>query len=295
MHTLYALDLTGRPETDFLWRRTRAGLGPDAILHVPAARALDLPPDGFASPFGFWFAAAPSWNASLPQLRIEFAAPDDLERPDRRPEDPLERAATAGHAVRARLKPPGGRTRTARTTRSFSLEIDSSVARIKVDDQTWSSVGDTVLFAVAQYWRFAAIDRTLGELSHWARQDFEPGYRFWHEIRATRSRGLRARRRELQSLILDLPDFEGPLTNPRGHLRAPGAGRLYRRLVVLLGLGRYRREIDERIEVVETIFDSLAESLNHFQSLAFQIALELVIAALLLVDVGLYLFDSLAK
>ena len=108
-------------------------------------------------------------------------------------------------------------------------------------------------------------------------------------------RDLRPARRTLQALILDLPDFEGALTNPRGCLAAGRSVRLYRVLAVRLGLDRWRREIDERIEVVEAIFDSLVESLNHYQSLAFQIALELVIVAVLLLDAGLFLADVVAR
>jgi hypothetical protein len=107
-----------------------------------------------------------------------------------------------------------------------------------------------------------------------------------------RAHALGARRRTLQKLILDLPGYEGSLTNPRGHLPSKWAVVLYRRLCVWLGLNRQRLEIDERIEVVESIFDSLTEALYHSQSLAFQIVLELAIVALLLLDVGLYFFDA---
>ncbi len=85
------------------------------------------------------------------------------------------------------------------------------------------------------------------------------------------------------------------MTNPRGCLAAGRPVGLYRVLAARLGLNRWRREIDERIEVVEAIFDSLVESLNHYQSLAFQIALELVIVAVLLLDAGLFLVDALAQ
>jgi hypothetical protein len=188
-----------------------------------------------------------------------------------------------------------GRARSGQSTIPLFLEIDSHVARISVDVDTWSRVGETVLFAVAQFWRFAEVNRALDDLSDWSRQDLERNCNLRSVIRPGRSRELRARRRELQALILDLPDFEGPLANPRGHLASGSAVRLYRKLCVWLGLNRFRHEIDERIEVVESIFDSLAASLEHFQSLAFQIALELIIVAVLLVDVGLYFVGALSK
>ncbi len=95
-------------------------------------------------------------------------------------------------------------------------------------------------------------------------------------------------------MILDLPDFEGSLTNPRGHFPSGRSVQLYRKLCAWLGLARRRRELDERVEVVESIYDSLAESLNHSQSLAFQVVLELAIVALLLLDVGVYVYGAIS-
>jgi hypothetical protein len=175
------------------------------------------------------------------------------------------------------------------------LEIDSNVARIGVDAATWASVNETVLFAVAQFWRLDAIDRALDVLSDWARNDLEKNTGVAKVLGRKRARDLRAHRRALEKLILDLPDYEGPLTNPRGYLPSGRPVALYRRLCSWLGLHRRRREIDERIEVIESIFDSLNESLNHVQSLAFQIVLELIIVAVLLLDVGLYFFDAIAR
>jgi hypothetical protein len=295
MQTLYALDLTGRKGTDSLWRRTPGQSSPSHHSNALECGTTDpeLPADGFASPFGFWFAAAPSWPPAAPRLRVEFVNP---ERPGLQHDFAQERSASEScRTVRARPKAPLGRVRAARATLPLFLEVDANVARISVDADTWSAVGDTVLFAVAQYWRFDAINRTLDELSDWARQDLSANSSFRNVVRRARSGKLRARRRELQSLILDLPDFEGPLANPRGHLATGSAVRLYRKLCIRLGLLRFRREIDERIEVVESIFDSLAQSLDNFQSLAFQIALELIIVAVLLLDIGLYLVDAVAK
>ena len=163
---------------------------------------------------------------------------------------------------------------------------------IWVDAATWANVGETVLFTVAQYWRLTAIDRSLDELSDWARHDLESNTGFARMLRRSRSLELRARRQTLQKLILDLPLYEGPLTNPRGHLPSGRAVVLYRKLSSWLGLNRRRQEIDERIEVVESIFDSLSDSLNHAQAFAFQIALELAIVALLLIDIGIYFLDA---
>jgi hypothetical protein len=292
MHSLYALDLTARKGTDFIWRRSRSPSGLGAAALDYGVTDPELPSDGFASPFGFWFAPAPSWKFAAPNFRVEFVALDDLERARRRRDEPQSPGSSPSRTVRAHLKDPLARARPGQSARPLVLEINSTVARISVDVDTWSRVGETVLFAIAQFWRFAAIDRALDDLSDWSRQDLDRSSSFPNLIARARSRELRALRRRLQAIILDLPDFEGPLANPRGHLASGRAVRLYRRLCLWLGLDRFRSEIDERIEVVESIFDSLAQSLDHFQSLAFQIALELFIVAVLLLDVGLYFVDA---
>ncbi len=330
MQTLYALDLTDTPDTERLWRKQPGSLLKRAPALDSSTNLPELPPSGFASPLGFWFAAADSWTNGTPRFRVELFDPDERGRTNPG-DDPLPRdGLSERRTIRVRLRAPAGRARdNTKPTLTIVLEIDSNAARVDVDADTWSNVGGTVLFAVAQYWRFGAIDRRLGELSAWARDDVAKTGGIPSVIRPGRSRELRARRRMLQSLILDLPDFEGALTNPRGHLKragemiggpltpalspkgASGNGggtrtpaltreawgltrrvRLYRRLSASLGLDRWRCEIDERVEVVEAVFDSLTESLDHFQSLAFQIALELIIVAVLLLDVALYFLDA---
>ena len=295
MHTLYALDLTARNEMDSVWRKSqissgrRTGISADSTIHP------DLPGDGFASPFGFWFAPAPSWNVPAPDHRVEFVALQEIGPLKRGRDEPRALQSSTGRAVRARKRASEGRSRSGRAGLPLRIEIDANVARVSVDVDTWIIVGETVLFAVAQYWRFAAINRTLIDLSDWSRRDLATEYTFLSVIARARSRQLRSKRRVLQRTILDLPLVESPLTNPHGHFANGRAVRLYRRLVRWLGLGRLRREIDERIEVVETVLDSLSESLDHCQSLAFQIVLELIIVAVLLVDVGLYFVDAFSK
>ncbi len=64
MQTLYALDLTDLPGADDLWRVR-------AEAKRPEENRLCLPTDGFASPLGFWFAAAGSWGSVVAPLRVE--------------------------------------------------------------------------------------------------------------------------------------------------------------------------------------------------------------------------------
>jgi hypothetical protein len=292
MQTLRAFDLTELPRADSLWRKRHDSHGEPSASHAARPAAFNLPVEGFPSSLGFWFAASDAWTNGPPRLTLEFFDADESEQTNRSERARARDATTKGRTVRARLKTLNGRAPAGKSPLPLLIEIDANVARIKIDAGAWASVGETVLFAVAQYWRLAAIDRTLDELSDWARDDLENNNGFTKVISRRRATELRARRRVLEKLILDLPEYEGSLTNPRRHFPSVLAVALYRRLCAQLGLHRRRREIDERVEVVESIFDSLTDSLNHFQSLAFQIVLELAIVALLLLDVGLYFVDA---
>jgi hypothetical protein len=295
MHTLYALDLTRTPEAGSLWRRRGRSIGGGEPAIEPTTWFPGVPRAGFASRLGFWFANAESWATTLPSLRVEFADHPQLSRTHPRREGRSRNRATNGRAVRAQQRAPVGRSRSEAFALPVDLEVNSKLARVGVDAATWPSASDAVLLVITQFWRFQEIDRTLDELSDWARQDLERVTSFRGMIGRRRARELRARRRLLQELILDLPDFEGALTNPRGYLPAGRPVRLYHTLVSRLGLDRWRREIDERVEVVEATFDSLAESLDHHQALAFQIVLELVIVAVLLLDAGLFVLETLVR
>ncbi len=294
MHTLYALDLTARNEMDSVWRKSQIPSGRRTRISFATTHP-DLPGDGFASPFGFWFAPAPSWKIPAPAHRVEFVTLEESDRLKRRRDEPTAHPVEHRRNSSCAKRASEGRSRSGRSSLPLRIEIDANVARVSVDVETWIIVGETVLFAVAQYWRFAAINRTLIDLSEWSRHDLATEYSFRSVIGRARSRQLRSQRRALQRIILDLPLVESPLTNPHGHFANRRAVHLYRRLGRWLGLGRLRREIDERIEAVETVLDSLSESLDHCQSLAFQIALELIIVAVLLVDVGLYFVDAFSN
>jgi hypothetical protein len=296
MQTLYALDLTqttGSPA--YRWRRngsfSELGSATASTAHTP-----ELPCAYCTSILGYHFAAAESWTNGVPRLRVEFCGDHQPSGLSSDRTDEARDVTPSSSTVRTRLKLPwASRSSARRSALPLTLEINHEMAKIGVAEENWKGARASVLLAVAQFWRFGAIDQTLDELLDWARADLAATERFRSIIRTRRVRELRARYRALQRLILDLPDFEAALTNPRSCL-APGSPlRLYRALAVKLGLYRWRREIDERVEVVEAILDSRIESLNHYQSLAFQIALELIIVAVLLLDAGLFLADVIAK
>ncbi len=114
-------------------------------------------------------------------------------------------------------------------------------------------------------------------------------------IRPRRACELHERRRQLQTLILDLPSFERLLTNPRAQIAQGRSVRIYRALAAQLALQRWRCAIDERVEVVEAVLDARAESLKRLQGMVSQIVLELVIVAVLVLDIALYLVDAVNR
>jgi hypothetical protein len=292
MQTLYARDLSDLPEAANLWRPRQASASRAVDADVP----LLLPRDGFASPIGFWFAPAESWTEGAASLRVEVVKIDEFDRGGdqagsgvRPAMDGLEKQyahielrAGRGHKVDVPSFAPS----------TLSLEIDACSARICVASAAWPSVAPAVLVTVAQFWRLLAIERKLGDLTDWAHGELQQT----RSVRAFLSRWrrlgeVRTRRQDLQSLILDLPVFEGPLTDPRGYLPTGRSLRIYRSLSARLGLARRRRLIDERVECVEAVFDSLAESADHFQALFVQLVLELMIVAALIVDIVLHFLE----
>jgi PAS domain-containing protein len=288
MQTLQALDLTKIRGADDLWRSRRATTRP-AVNHVK------LPDDGFASPMGFWFAPAESWGKTVvTPLRVEVCNTDEQDGEAPGGKDRLFSPDWLYSSRRAQLGLKSKRTQSVGSIPRLIIDIDPCAARIRVAPEAWASISNIVLLVVAQYWRFVAITHLLDDIADWVRGDLHR-HRFINLIHRRRSRELRAHRRVLQALILDLPDFELLLTNPTGYLSPGRPIRLYRALVAQLGLKAERRALDERVEVVEAVLDSLADSLNHLQALAFQIALELAIVTLLLLDVGFYFWDTLSR
>jgi hypothetical protein len=288
MKTLYALDLLKPPAAEPL--RTMA----QTPLAKGTNRQPAFPVDDFISPQGFRFAVTPSEPTRAIPLRVEIFSPDESARPAGDGAPSRADGTVTRRMSRATLKLAKTEDRPTAARSLLALEIDATTARVEVDAEVWPSIAETVLLLVAQCWRFHAIDRTLEELAEWARGDLSSGS-LLPLIRPRRGRELRAGRRKLQALILDLPDSESLLTNPRAHLAGGRPLRLFRALAKQLGLPRWRRTIDERVEVVEAVFDSLAESLDHVQALALQVVLEVAIVIVLVVDVGLFLLEQFAR
>ncbi len=162
MQTLHVFDLTRVPGADEVWRPRRWG-------EVRTRRPLSPLPDGFASPLGFWFSTADSWGIVVARFRVEVRDLGEQAGSDRGANGRSPRLAVGANSYRGRLKLKARGSDTARTSMPLYLEIDPGMARIRVDPDVWPRISEPVLIAVAQFWRFHAIDRLLDDLADWAR------------------------------------------------------------------------------------------------------------------------------
>ena len=162
------------------------------------------------STMGFWFAPAEDW-ASPPPYRLELA-------PSRRPGAMIRAGAGTRRRRRdvacalSRWGPdspgrPAGRPR-------MALEVASRSARIEVDEAAWPEAREAGLLAVATCWRLEALDGALDRLTDDARMMLGRRGRTGPAAAGRRGPSWRALHHDGQALILELPEFEGPLTDP---------------------------------------------------------------------------------
>ena len=151
---------------------------------------------------------------------------------------PSERSPT-GQLVRplqtARLKGPDG---------ELVLTIDGGLARVVASDATWEAMSEPVLLVVCLHWRFQAIDAEIDRLTAHAEGDIP------HAVAMAIVASLRDRRRllrharDIRAVMIDLPHFAGPLTDPLPYLsteRAVGPFRSLAEEAPPGGVGRVDR------------------------------------------------------
>ncbi len=315
MSNLRAADLTSWREADSLWRlRASAPLFTNPSNPASVAKSLGLPSRGFASPLGFWFAPEEDWR-DPPQYLMERAAPSRINSIARiKSKVPHVIATDSRRRVvvtdRQKNQSASGRVR------RLDLAVDGPSARVEVDDVAWPEAGEASLLAVATCWRLEALDRCFDRFTDLARELLDRKKRrspldmirrrfargkgdsasqsrprqessFWKGSSAShRPISATELQRQGHSLILDLPELEGPLTDPARFVRSRASAWLYRRLCGKLGLFAWRDRIDERAEVLDGILDALGVRHDHRQV----ITLEILIILLLAIDIALSQF-----
>ncbi len=200
-NAIQAIDLWGNPAYRVLWRsRTRSDPEGGGSHGLPSA--------GYGSPMGYWLSAAGDPPvAGQGGLTIVFAAPGDESLP---PPASLAQA------------PDGTRSRPLQTVRiknptagegDVMLTIGAGGARVVATPAAWKTLAEPVLLAVAQYWRFSALDAELARLTELAHGDL-PHATMPGPSTLKASAKLTENARAARALLLDLPHFEGPLTDP---------------------------------------------------------------------------------
>jgi hypothetical protein len=276
--TLLATDLTADTERRSLWR-SRGASDPKA------AGPSGLAGHGYASPMGYWI--SPAEEALAPAsggLSIHFAAPGE--------ESPLPTGLA--------LAPDGCRSRPAQTVRikgpnagdgDIVLTVGGGGARVVASPGAWKALAQPVLLAICQYWRFCAVDSELARLTELAHGDLAhatmPG-----PSSLRQSRRLTENAHAARALLLDLPHFQGPLTDALAYCSTERAARAYESLAEKLDLEEWCELIDERAEAVEDSYEALTEKLFEYKNFAWEAVLEFVIVVILLGELGLMIYEN---
>lgn len=277
--TILVSDLTRDPACRPLWRSGRVDADPPA--NAPAG----LAEHGFASPMGFWLSspALPTSHA-VGGIMITFHAQGDEAPP-------------ASSIARS---PDGTYTRIPQSLRVKSpnagegdvlVTIGPGGARITCTPAAWKSAAEPVLLGLCQYWRFAAIDAEIARLTEHAHADLDhsnmPGI---GTLRAHKRVVQSAR--DVRSLLLDLPHFQGPLTDPYPFCTTERAAQIYESLSEKLRLEEWCELIDERAEAIEDAYEALSEKLFEYKNFAWEAGLETLIIVILLAELGLGLYEA---
>jgi len=270
MRTLHALDLTTNPAHRGLWRGAGAPT-PDA-----GARAAGLPAEGAASPLGFWLTTeGEGVDPAAPRILFQAPGPVPLEGPKRGRRPP--------QTVKLRSPIPGDG--------ELTLTLGPDAAQIACTPGAWATLEEPVVLACCQYWRFLAIDAEIDRLTESAKLDLRhatmPG------LRTLRDGGrLTVDAHAVRVLMLDLPYFEGTLTDPYPYCTTERAAVAFEALAEKLRLEEWCELIDERAEAIEDAYESASEKLFEFKNFAWEAALEIGIIVILLAELGLQVWES---
>jgi hypothetical protein len=273
MQTLGAVDLAAPHYARIPWRELRTTSSSLATFD------LGLPTGGRASPIGYWFSPVDTFLQGAATHRIEIRPlGDEPSVEDRRPM----------RTARLFFRPPSN----SEIVSEVLIEVSRDTARIRLDESAWAVGGEALLLAVSQCWRFAWIDAQLGGVTNWLRANharldgLRPCGRALRQALAGHERGFRA-------LILDLPGYEDPLTDPAGYFESPQSARLYRLVCKKLGLHGWRARVDERVEVIEAILADIVGRRHQIDLTWVQLVLEVLILAALASDLVLLALDHL--
>lgn len=277
---IQAVDLTSTPAKRAMWRRWRSV--PDGVAAEPTTSQAT----GWPSPMGYWLAFMSSRDSATASGArvIHVCAPGEDAAVDLVP----EATATPGRLGRPpqtiRLKGPDG---------ELVLTIDSTAAKVVASAATWDAMSEPVLLAACMYWRFQAIDAEIDRLTIEAEGDLSHATMAVPASLWNRKR-LLGHARAVRAVMIDLPHFEGPLTDPYPYLSGERAVQTFRSLAEKLHFEGWGESIDDRAEAVEDTYASVTEKLNEFRNFAVGSILEVTIIVILLAELVIRTYDTLS-
>jgi len=279
-HVIQAIDLTTRPEYRSLWRaRNAASSG--------TGSATGLPHGGHASPMGFWLAGGADPSAAPADgLRITVRAPSDA------PASAPEPSATQTFGTGSR-PPQTVRLKAVNSGEGdLFLTVSPAAAQVVASEAAWRTHAESVLLAVCQYWRFCAVDVQIDRLTELAHGDIDPATMPGPAALRARQR-LTENARAVRELLVDLPHFEGPLTDPLAFCTSERSAQVFESLVEKLQLEEWCEAIDERTEAIEDTYEAVTEKLFEYRNFAWEALLETIIVVILIAELGVMIWDAL--
>jgi hypothetical protein len=284
LKALRAIDLTQQPDARALWR----GPAPGGRAGSPA---IELPRPGFVSPMGFWLAEVQDVVAEATVsphiIRFEAHSPAAVQaaqesRPAAAPAGPRRRPDQT-----VRLKPPHV------GDGELVLKLSTAGVRVITTEAAWKALAEPVLLAVGLYWRFLAIEDEIDRLTEQAHADLDhatmPAGPAWK-----RRRELIANARAVRDLLLDLPHFQGPLTDPYPYCSTERSAQAFEGLAEKLHFEEWCERIDERAEAIEDTYEAATEKFMEFRHFVYEATLEILIVVILLGELGVALWEQLS-
>ena len=276
MQPIQALDLTATPEHRALWKARTPGVVPP----------VGLPPTGTASPMGYWLIGASEAGAPASgALRITFA-PIGENRPAPTPEA-ASSTRRGRPAQTVKLKSPVA------GEGDLVLTLGPAGAQVAASEAAWLTLSEPVLLVICQYWRFRAIDAEIDRLTDLAHGDLDHATMPGASSLRDRER-LIAGGRAARALMLDLPYFEGPLTDALPYCSSERSAQAYETLAERLDLEDWCELIDERAEAIEDAYEAVTEKLFEYRNFAWEAILEVIIIVILVAELAVQSWEAFA-
>jgi hypothetical protein len=264
---LRALDLTGEPQLRHVWQ-------PDGRTGALGGATFDLPPDGFASPMGYWFhhterSADVGGARLIVRDRAELKAAPNGQRRQHRGARPSQTVSLeAPNRVDGRLQ----------------LTIGPRVAEVYTSASAWAALAEPVLLVVAQYFRFCAIEQAAAHLSAETRQDqihvATAGFGTWRQRRRLIDNAC-----AIHGLVSDWIHFAGLYTDPAQYCSSDVSLESYTTLTDELAFEGWSERLDDIVEDLEAATEAITDKLFHYRLFAWGVGLEALIIALIAIGI----------